>query len=727
MTVGKIKQITFSEGTAVSGDAEFYASSAGLAKYADDAAFVTAKGSAAASGDMYYNTTSNVVKAHNGSAWQVVIFDAAGVAAITQGGTGQTSKTAAFDALAPTTAKGDLVAHDGTDNVRLGVGADGYVLTADATQTTGVKWAPASGGSGSGEKNYVENPSAAENTTGWTNSGLDNFVRGTSTDVPREQTTGTAFRATSDNDEAYCYYRFILDDVDLSKKLKIQFAVNSQSQSDYRVEMWETDQSDYSSQTEIPLSTDSSGDSYIPEGQSVYQTTFDTSTDKFLELRIIHNGTSSGTIDFSDVVVGPGTQPQGAIVTAWQSFTPPSDPSTFTTSSKSGYWRRVGDSIEVRTYWVLNSVVSGTIVFLADDILPNNLTFGTALTRDSVGTWEADDASAAATADDFAGTVQFTSSGLALITGNGQDAVDATAPFTWASGDTLAVRFSVPIAEWAGSGTSNLAQNDCEFAANSSTSDAADTSSFVYGQAGSAFPGALTANRSKRVRFQTPIQASDLIQIEVDPDGVAEWAPIGQSRIGGGNDATHGITWQRVSSSTTDIDVNFGSAGFNATGLTAAAAWSTLASGKWRVRKLAGGQAVGFGAATNTASGLISREINGSFSVAITGPYTSSTTCYYSRVGKSVTLTFPDHFATTTAAAVASLDMTNLPSGLRPVTRQDMGFLIVEDSGALQGTAGKVRITTSGNFTIYRAIGSSGFNNSSTAGWYGFSITYNCA
>ena len=68
-----------------------------------------------------------------------------GTVAIANGGTGQTTQTAAFDALAPTTTKGDLVAHDGTDNVRLAVGTNGYVLTADSTAATGVAWAASSG------------------------------------------------------------------------------------------------------------------------------------------------------------------------------------------------------------------------------------------------------------------------------------------------------------------------------------------------------------------------------------------------------------------------------------------------------------------------------------------------------------------------------------------------------------------------------------------------------
>lgn len=60
---------------------------------------------------------------------------------IANGGTGQTSKTAGFNALSPTAAKGDLIANDGTNNIALGVGSNNQVLTADSAQTAGVKWA----------------------------------------------------------------------------------------------------------------------------------------------------------------------------------------------------------------------------------------------------------------------------------------------------------------------------------------------------------------------------------------------------------------------------------------------------------------------------------------------------------------------------------------------------------------------------------------------------------
>jgi hypothetical protein len=69
-----------------------------------------------------------------------------GTVAIANGGTGQTSQTAAFDALSPATTKGDLIVSNGTDNVRLAVGTNAYVLTADSTTAAGVKWAAAAGG-----------------------------------------------------------------------------------------------------------------------------------------------------------------------------------------------------------------------------------------------------------------------------------------------------------------------------------------------------------------------------------------------------------------------------------------------------------------------------------------------------------------------------------------------------------------------------------------------------
>jgi hypothetical protein len=70
------------------------------------------------------------------------------------------------DQIAPLTTKGDLLVNDGTSNVRLPVGTDAYVLTADSTQSSGVKWAPGGGGGGAASADIQEFTSTGSST--WT-------------------------------------------------------------------------------------------------------------------------------------------------------------------------------------------------------------------------------------------------------------------------------------------------------------------------------------------------------------------------------------------------------------------------------------------------------------------------------------------------------------------------------------------------------------------------------
>ena len=66
-----------------------------------------------------------------------------GTVAIAKGGTGQTTQTAAFDALSPNTTQGDITYHNGTNNVRLAAGTSGYFLK---TQGAGANPVWAAGG-----------------------------------------------------------------------------------------------------------------------------------------------------------------------------------------------------------------------------------------------------------------------------------------------------------------------------------------------------------------------------------------------------------------------------------------------------------------------------------------------------------------------------------------------------------------------------------------------------
>jgi len=69
-----------------------------------------------------------------------------GTVAIANGGTGQTTASAAFNALSPITTTGDLIIGNGSGTAtRLGIGANTYVLTSNGTTAT---WAAAASGSG---------------------------------------------------------------------------------------------------------------------------------------------------------------------------------------------------------------------------------------------------------------------------------------------------------------------------------------------------------------------------------------------------------------------------------------------------------------------------------------------------------------------------------------------------------------------------------------------------
>jgi hypothetical protein len=80
-------------------------------------------------GTIVYDSTLDELQGYSDDAWSSLVAS---------GG------ASSIDDITPTTTKGDIMVEDGVNVIRLAVGSDGEVLTADSAEASGVKWATAS-------------------------------------------------------------------------------------------------------------------------------------------------------------------------------------------------------------------------------------------------------------------------------------------------------------------------------------------------------------------------------------------------------------------------------------------------------------------------------------------------------------------------------------------------------------------------------------------------------
>jgi hypothetical protein len=287
------------------------------------------------------------------------------------------------------------------------------------------------------------------------------------------------------------------------------------------------------------------------------------------------------------------------VVTEWQGYT-----TTLSSGMGGGtstlQYRRVGSSIEIKGTITVGTVTTGAATFT----LPSGITINTSLiaatSQNVLGYWSDLKASANIITGGWTGAVYYNGTttllGLDSTTNASRVFAGTNSNSLFASGDPLTVNCTVPVAEWAGSGTTTLATRSVEeYAWNSDTTDASTTASgFSNGPSG-VLVGSFTAfERIKRVRFTTPILSTDSIFIEInDGNGwingaqLFTYIPQGTSR--------YGVISVQVNS--TDVDVKFQQTGSRPTNPTYAGAgdpWSTFSTYRWRLRKVSSGSQIGF-------------------------------------------------------------------------------------------------------------------------------------
>jgi hypothetical protein len=499
-----------------------------------------------------------------------------------------------------------------------------YVLDSNGVETQ------VGSGTGQGEKNYITNPSAKSALNGWAISGAGTLARTTTAaNLPREFTTGTALSFTSSTNGEYVRFRFSLDDVDLAKKLKWVLDYIS-STANFRLEMWKNSASNYGgSYTEIALENDVSGDSYLvaAAASANYRTTFDTDTTPYLELRIVHNGTGTDTIYFSDVLVGPGTTgtvPADSYLGRYNTITTQGFGTP--TSIYIDYWR-TGNRLRAKGTFITGTVTADeariTIPFSLTSNLPQ-----AASTDTVVGTWNRQTASGSAFKT---GTLIGKTGETVLAFSQNNFSTAGTGPGNRQAGSAISgsseniyFEFEIGISAWEGSVQTGPGIAE-EFAFNTGTTATANSNNSVatsaIGAGGTAILSfnSTTANATTDfvVRFQYPFQNDETYVIEInngfgwmDAQYIFPFIVLNTSYYGIVGGAPSG----------TDVTISFGNQGARPIGAATYAAsgqaWSTFAAYKWRVRKTKKA-ALPFANASSTTTGLVAPR-KGQYSLTVT-------------------------------------------------------------------------------------------------------------
>jgi len=460
--------------------------------------------------------------------------------------------------------------------------------------------------------------SSSTNANGWTSSGAGVTVATTvsAAELPLAGIIDSAIKITAVSGTDYARFRWTMPTGLKNSTVPVswyQLVESGYLSGDFKLDIYTNSASNYGgAYTRKALRTDVSSVTSIPASNGYYgagaAVSFDAADESYYELRITR---VSGTkyISLTNVRIGPGDSSVVPSIGNWQSYTPTLT-NGGTTSTNNGRWRQVGSTMEVETYAVFTGTGSAAAFSVG---IPSGYTIDTRAASSGAG------AGTPGTATQFNGTdfvsraIYVTGNAFFLLPSGGTTPIFGNAIV---SGHHIGIKVAVPIAEWAGSVSTGPAPAE-EFVSNSSTTVTTDTTSFVKGSTlGTQIPnGSAASSFNKRVEFQYPIQSDDEIVVELQSDTGGPWLAVNNTinNLGIGaltyyGTANQGIGLQRVTGSSTQVDIVFGRYPFNTNATFGAAGtdWSTISVStvRWRVRKTKKAS-LPYAKADSSASGLV--------------------------------------------------------------------------------------------------------------------------
>jgi hypothetical protein len=486
------------------------------------------------------------------------------------------------------TAKGDVLAASGAGVLsNLSLGATGEVLTVDATQPLGVKWATPTGGTGGTvtgvtfPKSYITNGDFETDVSGWTNGTGITMTRDTGT-ILSGNASGLISKDAANRLSNYLYNAFTIETRHASSVLEITF--DYQSGSGYTsAGLFQALIYDVTAATFIyPSVVD------LPVGSGKFISKFATSTNTTYRLCFFVNTNSASAIayDVDNVRVTEQSTYYGAAVSGWTAYTSTvSGGGSLSPTTVGLYYRRVGDSIQIQGVHTIT--VGGSGASIVNYTFPTGLTSGTA--PSAIGSIENRTTNAIYALE--CGVAQ--SSFYAVTGASGLTGASYTA-------SSYYILVSAPISQW--SSNINLITDFTEYASNDGSGGTAAGTTYstgmVYGMAGATVPSVASTTPSGysttryKVSFNRPIQSTDRLTIEIT-DGT-NWKPL---EMCGGDVCTAELQnagWYGLAITNIDtysVYATFGNGG-RLPGATYAAngqAWSAMSTYKWRIRKQSNG------------------------------------------------------------------------------------------------------------------------------------------